>query len=259
MSEKYLTLLVVPHDERVVRRLRLSYRALQAAAIGAFAACILGVAALVAYGGTTRALRAELLQVENARLAEDNAKIRALEANLERTEANYRQIRTLAGLSVPPGSEAPGQAPLAPVGTVATTRLVAWAPKPSPRPVGDTAPSAWPLAIRGFVVQRFTGVDGHPGIDIQVPVGTPVLATASGAVKQTGYDRMLGHFVVLAHAGGSETLYAHNDLVRVERGDPVLRGEAIAVSGSSGRSPDPHLHYEVRQAGLPVDPAPYLP
>ncbi|HUP01873.1 MAG TPA: M23 family metallopeptidase [Gemmatimonadota bacterium] len=269
MSEKYLTLLMVPHDERGVRRLRLSYRGLRTAGISLLAVGLLAGAAILAYGRlTARAIRTDLLELENARLAAENEKIHELQANLERTEEAYRQIRLLAGLSMPEiprkGTEETGIA----VGsaaaprvdpTASAARIEPIASAPGPRPASGTDPSGWPLSIRGTVHARFTGIDGHPGIDIAAPAGTAVQATGSGTVKQTGYDQALGHFVVLSHGGGTETMYAHNARVRVERGEAVERGETIASSGSSGRSDIPHLHYEVRRGGLPIDPAPYLP
>jgi murein DD-endopeptidase MepM/ murein hydrolase activator NlpD len=252
MSVKYLTLLLVPHDEGNVRRIRLSYRRLQTAAVLLGLAAIVAGGAALAYGRVSaRAMRAAMLERENARLSAENAKVEELAANLQRIEAAYRQIRDMAGLA-PPDELEVSAAPLIAAGAIEP--VVAGPAARGP----ETVPGGWPLSTRGFVTARFTGVDRHPGVDIAAPANTPVLATGSGKVKQTGSDRVLGNFVVIGHEAGFDTLYAHNAHVLVRRGETVGRGETIAYSGNSGRSTAPHLHYEVRRDGLPVDPFPYL-
>lgn len=248
MSSRYVTLLVVPHDEHDVRRFRLSYRRLATLALVAATLLLLVVLAALAYGRMSlRAARTAELERENVRLAAENAKVERIAANLERTEGVYRQIRALSGLSVEL-TERPENVP------------AKGADPPAPRAgVASAEPSGWPLAIKGFTTDGFSGLEGHPGIDIAVPENTPVLATALGVVRQTGSDKILGKFVVLGHPGGLETMYAHNAHLLVERGRTVERGETIAYSGTSGRSSAPHLHYEVRRDGLPTDPEPYLP
>lgn len=137
--------------------------------------------------------------------------------------------------------------------------IPARAGRPVP-PSADTgsAPGGWPLAVEGFVTARFEGPDGHTGVDIAVPRETPVLATAAGQVSEVGFDSILGHYVVVRHEGGLETLYAHNSRLLVEPGQRVARAEAVAYSGNSGRSTAPHLHYEIRRGGRVLDPDPYL-
>lgn len=260
MSKKYLTLLVVPHDERNVHRVRVSYGRLRALVVGMALLTALVLVAVLSYGRVaTRATRAEMLERENGRLAAENAKVDSIAANLVRTEQAYDQIRSMAGLT--PSGDGATIDPSAPAAAEGAT----WDPAPAaeigppPPPLPGLGPSGWPLAIRGFVTARFTGSGGHPGIDIAAPTNTPVLATADGTVRQTGFDRVLGHFVVLEHPDGLESMYAHNALLLVERGDGVERAETIAYSGNSGRSTAPHLHYEVRREGMPIDPSPYLP
>ncbi len=95
----------------------------------------------------------------------------------------------------------------------------------------------------------------HMGIDIAAPAGTPVVATASGAVALVAYDDGgYGLYVVIDHAGRYSTLYAHLQRVAVRPGQRVGRGQVIGRVGTSGRSTGPHLHYEVRLAGRPIDP-----
>lgn len=271
MSEKYLTLLVVPHDERNVRRARLSYRSLKIVAAVLAVIAVLGLAALATYGRVAaRATRVALLERENARLQEENRKVERIAENLTRSEQAYEQIRTMAGLPASnpgrvrePGGVRPREVRAAePTASEAVDEASnGEGAEPAPRATGYASerPSAWPLTIQGFVTAEYTGKSAHPGIDIAVPPDTPVVATARGVVKQTGFDPVYGHFVVLEHEGDLETMYAHNELLLVERDSSVERGETIAYSGNSGKSTAPHLHYEVRESGWPVDPRPYLP
>lgn len=272
MSEKYLTLLVVPHDERNVRRVRLGYRSLKIAAGVLVVIAVLAVAALTTYGRVAaRATQAALLERENARLEEENRKVERIAENLIRSEQAYEQIRSMAGLPATNVEETRARGRLEPRevraaepadgGASGVTSGAGSRAGPAPRSAGSTPgrPSAWPLTIEGFVTAEYTGKSAHPGLDIAVPPNTPVVATARGTVKQMGFDPVYGHFVVLDHGDDLETMYAHNELLLVEQDSSVERGETIAYSGSSGKSTAPHLHYEVREAGWPVDPRPYLP
>lgn len=273
MKRGHLTLMMVPEDEGDVRRIRVSYRALR---WGGAAAGTLGIVLLLAlgtYGSVlSRATRAALLERENRRLTAENAKVDEIVENLERSERTYQQIRSLAGLgdmmtpvaaailpvedgsAAEPAREVPAEPTESPATPAPTWEGAAVEPSRSK----TLEPSGWPLQVRGFMTARFEGLGGHTGVDIAVPAETPVLATAAGVVTEAGFDSILGHYVVLAHAGELETAYAHNVRLLVERGQRVARGEAIAYSGDSGRSSAPHLHYEVRRARRPVDPEPYL-
>lgn len=258
MTDKYLTVLVVPHDERNVRRMRISYRWVRIGITLAGVLAVVTAIAIASYGRVaSRATRAALLERENRRLAAENAQVAEIAENLERTERAYARIREMAGLPPAEGAVGSGGAP----GPVAAGLR---GPEPGEAPPGDagaapdSVPGGWPLALRGFETASFSGADGHPGVDIAVPVHTPVLATASGTVAAADSDPVYGHYVVLDH-GGLETMYGHNAVLLVEPGERVTRGQPIAYSGNSGRSTAPHLHYEIRRGGRAIDPAPYLP
>lgn len=98
----------------------------------------------------------------------------------------------------------------------------------------------------------------HPGLDIAAPMGAPVRAALDGKVVRAGAAGTYGNLVVLKHADGSETRYAHLSAIAVKPGQTVTAGTHIGDVGSTGRSTGPHLHFEVRRDGRPVDPWPLL-
>jgi len=126
-------------------------------------------------------------------------------------------------------------------------------------------PSIWP--VRGWIASPFgRRVDPythrwklHEGVDIAGRFGTPVVASADGAVASVDRDPAgYGRFVLLNHGATVETLYGHLAQVIVQPGAAVRRGDVIAYMGSSGRSTGPHVHYEVRVAGVHHDPLDYM-
>jgi murein DD-endopeptidase MepM/ murein hydrolase activator NlpD len=123
-------------------------------------------------------------------------------------------------------------------------------------------PTFWP--VRGFITQRFNAAGStrealfHGGIDIAVDRGTPVRAAASGYVTEAGWDESYGYYVQIDHGYGIKTLYAHADMLVVMDGERVEQGQTIAYSGNTGKSTAPHLHFQVTQNNVPVDPLKYL-
>lgn len=99
----------------------------------------------------------------------------------------------------------------------------------------------------------------HSGLDFSADRGVPICAVLSGTVADTGFTASLGNYVLLAHENGCETLYAHCQSVSVSSGDAVTQGDPIATVGSTGMATGPHLHFELRQDGQPIDPLPLLP
>jgi len=124
------------------------------------------------------------------------------------------------------------------------------------------APSAsgliWP--VNGPVTSGFGMRWGrmHTGIDIAVPTGTPVHAAAAGTVVYAGWMSGYGYLVAIDHGGGLATAYAHNSSLLVTVGQRVAQGQVISLSGSTGHSTGPHVHFEVRVNGVAVDPLEYL-
>ncbi|REJ81606.1 MAG: M23 family peptidase [Bacteroidetes bacterium] len=98
----------------------------------------------------------------------------------------------------------------------------------------------------------------HTGMDFTAPVGTEVYATGNGTVSKIEFNgRGYGHNVIISHGYGYETLYGHLSKMTVKPGQKVKRGDVIGFVGNSGTSTGPHLHYEVRKGGTPVNPVNY--
>jgi murein DD-endopeptidase MepM/ murein hydrolase activator NlpD len=116
----------------------------------------------------------------------------------------------------------------------------------------------WP--VRGLIYARFgmKGSEPHDGIDLAVPLGTPVHASDSGIVLFAGEQKGYGLLVVIEHEEGLLTLYAHNQSLNVKVGQTIRADEVVSTVGSSGQTSGPHLHFEVRKNGKPVDPLLHL-
>jgi len=111
----------------------------------------------------------------------------------------------------------------------------------------------------GFRVHPIYGtVRLHTGMDLAAPLGTPIKAAADGVVVSAGANGGYGLAVVLDHGGALATLYGHMSRLDVRPGEVVRRGDRIGIVGSTGASTGPHVHFEARVAGTPVDPTPYL-
>jgi murein DD-endopeptidase MepM/ murein hydrolase activator NlpD len=131
---------------------------------------------------------------------------------------------------------------------------------------GDTGPTATPSSagliwpVQGPITSPFGWRWGrmHTGIDIGVPTGTPIHAAAAGRVIYCGWEEGYGNFVVLDNGGNLATAYAHQSAIAVTCGEDVSQGQVIGYVGCTGHCTGPHLHFEVRINGDPVDPLGYL-
>ncbi|MBO5201037.1 MAG: peptidoglycan DD-metalloendopeptidase family protein [Clostridia bacterium] len=122
----------------------------------------------------------------------------------------------------------------------------------------STAGFKWPLTVKGTITSYWGDGRGHKGVDLAVPVGTKVLAVKGGTVVEARYTSDYGYHVTIDHGNGVKTRYAHNKYNTVSVGQTVSAGQVIAISGNSGRSSGPHLHFEVIINGTRVNPAPYI-
>lgn len=123
-----------------------------------------------------------------------------------------------------------------------------------------------PNRTRANITTGYGAYRGHTGSDFACPSGTPIYAVKDGdvvistdLVRANGTYRSYGRYVVVAHNDGTMTLYAHMSSRAVSQGQHVSQGQVIGYVGSTGNSTGPHLHFEVRINGSPVNPYPYLP
>ena len=98
----------------------------------------------------------------------------------------------------------------------------------------------------------------HTGVDFKAEAGTPVTAAYAGTVESVTQTLLEGGKIVIDHGNGLSTLYGHNESLAVSAGQSVSKGQTIAYAGSTGNSTGPHVHFEVRSNGDPVDPMAYL-
>lgn len=112
--------------------------------------------------------------------------------------------------------------------------------------------------------KRNTGIKGasvnHKGIDIGCPIGTEVISVLAGTVVDTGYDTYRGYYIIVEHKGGVITIYQHGkaNSFKARKGQTVEEGQVIMLSGNSGVSSGPHLHFEVKINGKNVNPKTWL-
>ncbi len=215
MKDRRVTIVVHTDGELESHEYRLPLWAFH---VGKWSALTVGLAIVLffAFAGPIgrAAARAPVLEREVARLREENGRVQQLAGALNRAEASYQELRALLGVKAPPEQAVAANADL--------MRAVS---------VRASAPDA--------PARRETG---------------PVRAAGGGVVQAAGTDPAYGLFVLVRHPEGYETIYGHASRLLVHEGDSVRTGQVIALSGSSGRSTAPHLHFEIRREGRSLDP-----
>jgi murein DD-endopeptidase MepM/ murein hydrolase activator NlpD len=260
MSQRHVTIVVHTDGDLNSRQYRLPLRVVQVGKGAAIAVAVLAVG-FFAFAGPimSNAARVPGLKREVARLRAENSRVQELAVALNHAEANYQELRQILGAKAPPAPRSGGTSTATLSSGMRAVTIRATPPAAPPRyEAGPSAPSHWPLDVPGFVtrgqVRQGDVAESHPGIDIAVPAGTPVRAAGGGTVKEVGYSPDYGLFVLLRHPSGYETMYGHASRLIVAEGDDIQAGQVIALSGNSGRSTAPHLHFEIRQGGKSLDP-----
>ncbi|MDN3611792.1 peptidoglycan DD-metalloendopeptidase family protein [Vibrio ostreicida] len=110
--------------------------------------------------------------------------------------------------------------------------------------------SAFNPSRRHPITQKVTG---HLGTDYAVPISTPVVTISSGEILASRYHPLAGHYIVVAHPNGLKTRYLHLSKRFVSKGESVMQGQSLGLSGNSGRTTGPHLHFELWKDGRPID------
>ncbi len=197
---------------------------------------------------------AQVAALAGAELGSDEAGVLSLFAGWDvarfatervRAEGRVPTLEALAG-RLPPGSPA----------LVSAGQALAW---------GTAYGLAWPVAPGTRVTSgygwRSNPVTGtrqlHGGLDLAVPEGTAVHAVAAGVVRRASEDAVNGRIVIIDHGRGVWTAYCHNSVLQVTVGQRLERGQVLALSGSTGRSTGPHVHYQLELSRQPVDPLPF--
>lgn len=207
--------------------------------------------------GLQRALRKRgiMVPLDGAYGARTRAGVRILQRRMKVRATGVADARVLGRLGVPVRAVAstPAQGLRGPGG--------AFDEFPVPEP-NDTMPSAtgfiWPA--NGMVSSPFGPRWGrmHEGVDIAGPVGRPIRAAKAGLVITAAASGAYGNLIVIDHGNGEQTRYGHLSAFDVAKDTPVAIGQVIGRVGNTGRSTGPHLHFEIRLAGLAVDPLPHL-
>lgn len=207
------------------------------------------------------------------------SRIQAIETRVRPDASPDGFAQTLARIATPP--ETAGSAdsalavasrrPTSPAGLTLAQML--GRPLSSTPPVGDVrhgGAAAAPGALRRPVAAPLSSSFGprvhpvtgehklHAGIDLAAPTGTPIGAAAGGTVTFAGVRGGYGNLVTVDHGDGTESRYAHQATIAVREGQRVTPGALLGTVGSTGMSTGPHLHFEFRRDGEPVDPAPLL-
>ena len=251
--QRNVTIMIHRDGDVDSRSYRISEWALRAGLITGGTVLFLILLGAVLYAPVVRAAaRVPLLTREINRLNAENEQVRELRDRLQEMERRYTQVRSmLGGDIVPPG-------PLAGEALPVAHALLAAVPGRPASAAGPSIPHRWPLDEPGVITRGQIGEGGadeaHPGIDIAVPTGTPIRASGGGTVARTGSDAEYGEFVLIDHPEGYQTMYGHASRILVADGEEVSAGQVVALSGSTGRSTAPHLHFEVRRGGRSVDP-----
>ncbi len=251
MDDRRLTFIVVPHGDLDTKTIEIPYRRLKVM-LGIVTVVVLGLAIMVGmwWSIAMRAARVPELERQLRTMEQERAKVDSLAHVLAEVETQYQRVREMLGADAP----AAGKEPLLPDLPKGVLR------DDDGDGVADSAaPDAWPLTERGYVTRGLTKTKTpHPGIDIAVPQNSYIRASGPGVIKVAGEDPVYGKYIVIDHGGGLESVYGHASRLLVTVGTRVKRRQMIALSGSTGQSTAPHLHFEVRKGGTPVDPYQYV-
>lgn len=252
-DERNLTIIVVPHGELDTRSFVISYGKLKVLIIAGVAMLLaFGVALAIFFPLLSQGLRASAMEEQVRLLEKERAEVVRLAQELAKVEAQYERVRQMLGADIVDGDSVPILPPLHQDTT--TVSLMDGG-------VGETANpiDLWPLQERGFITRSVNDARAtHTGLDIAVRANSYIRAAGGGTVRVAGVDEVYGQYVVIDHGAQLESVYGHASRLFVTAGDRVRRAEVIGLTGSTGRSTAPHLHFEIRRAGKAVDPLAFV-
>ena len=275
MRKKYLNFLIIPEGSSRNIKFRLSFwKAWIILGLLVFWVLVLIVLTLLHGKAVSDLISGKSLRRENERLKKYNAKVVELEKELQEHRRFTQRVAELAGIEYPMKTETnlasfqkeasfldEGETDLYSSSAEIASKLSERVP-----PEGEENATIEPESLRyipkgqpidgwitrGFSLKEHAFGGEHTGIDFAAKEGTEVKVTADGKVSFVGWDDVYGNLVVVDHQNGYVTYYGHNSRILVDSVDFVKRGEVIALSGNSGRSSAPHLHYEIRKVENPA-------
>ena len=248
------------------REVHLPLWLVRAGAVVALVLFVATVAVVATYGPILAvAAREPLLARQVTRLTRETRRVTELARALDEAEARYAQLRGMLGAQIGVAPSGGGGAGVGGDGErlYVAPPLLARAPADQGdsavlAELGPSAPHVWPLTVSSYRTRGMIGANSpqeqHPGIDLAVPVGSDVRASGGGLVRAAGQDSAYGLYVLIQHPGGYQTMYGHLSRILVARNETVRTGQVIALSGNTGHSTAPHLHFEIRRAGRSIDP-----
>jgi murein DD-endopeptidase MepM/ murein hydrolase activator NlpD len=257
MKKDTFSVIIVPHDIKKTRTYRVPYRLFHTFLFFVIIGAIVIIVFIATYGKILVKTR-ETVRLEHqvAELTKRNEQIGELMRNLAQMRTLDSHVRRMLGVDnsqmekeTAENAAIEDEAYDVELRTKQTQMLMA-------------IPSFWP--VKGYITKGFNIAGGtkdeqyHPGIDISVGRGTVVRAAASGYIIEAKWDDVYGYYVKIDHGYGIKTLYGHNERLVVMKGERVGRGQTIAYSGNTGMSTAPHVHFEVMQDNVYVDPLRYL-
>lgn len=261
-----ITIMLVPHS-------RFSSRSIRIPVVAAALFCIMAcVGAVFSVSLTIQAFDYYRMKSEYTRMSRNFTELESTMASLKQSESQFRKLFSLGSrkevLKNMENSSDEGSIDVEALKRDVSSSMAAVEEIKQylarEQDVFRSSPGGWPATGKissGFGMRehpKYGGRKLHTGVDITMPRGTPLHATADGVVSFAARSGGSGNIVVIEHGHGLSTVYAHNSKNSVKAGQTVKRGDIIAYSGSTGISTGPHLHYEVWRNGQSINPAPFL-
>ncbi|WP_243371587.1 M23 family metallopeptidase [Geotalea sp. SG265] len=260
-----LTIMIVPHSRGSSRSIRIPF------ILALLFCCLSVVGGIVTVSLTIEAVNYHQLKKRYAGISDEVSQMRSTMTSLKESEAQLKQLVSLGSRS-----KILQNLDTAESGSIDIDELKSQVAKSmdtvkeiksylrKERATDLATPQGWPAAGR---ISSLFGNREHPlygirkfhsGVDISVPTGTPLHATADGVVSFAGRAANNGNITVLEHGLGYSTIYAHNSKNLAQAGQTVKRGDVVAYAGSTGASTGPHVHYEIWKYGQSIDPLPFI-
>lgn len=260
-----LTIMVVPHSRGCSRSIRIPI------VVALLFCCLSVVGGIFTVSLVIETVKYHQLKANYARISNEVSEMRATMISLKESETQLKQLVSLGSRSkilqnldtAESGSididELKSQVAI----SMDTVKEIKSYLKKE-RATDLATPRGWPAEGR---ISSLFGNREHPlygirkfhsGIDISVPTGTPLHATADGVVSFSGRAANNGNITVIEHGLGYSTIYAHNTRNAFRAGQTVKRGDVVAYAGSTGASTGPHVHYEIWKNGQSIDPMPFI-